>query len=234
VHNAAALNHLRYAFIVLVMTLPARCLPGAELLPAVERWLEGQAEVRTWSADFIQTRHLKSLTQPLKAGGRVWFAAPNNFRWELGTPAKTIALRATNEMLLIYPGLKIVERYPLDAREGPWRDASALLEAGFPRSRSDLDRQFEVVSQRKTEADGVVELALRPKSAASRKMMPRITLTIDTTHGRLAATELEFADGSRMRNDFSNQQVNQPVPESSFSTAIPEGYRLVEPAKGAR
>ena len=76
-------------------------------------WLNAQTNVQTWSADFLQTRKLKSLTQPLTATGHVWFAAPNRFHWELGQPAQTIAVRTTNDLLVIYPRLKRVERYPL-------------------------------------------------------------------------------------------------------------------------
>src|SRR5438045_2162479 len=47
-----------------------------EMNPAVASWLAGRANIQTWSADFTQTRKFKSLTQPLTATGRVWFAAP--------------------------------------------------------------------------------------------------------------------------------------------------------------
>ena len=94
---------------------------------------------RTEDATVVQTRTLKALTEPLTASGRVWFAAPDRFRWELGDPPKTIALRVSDEMIVIYPRLKRVERYRLAGDQtGPWRDALALLEAGFPRSQTDL------------------------------------------------------------------------------------------------
>jgi len=223
----------RTSILILLLALSAEMLPAAELLSPVESFLNAQAGIQTWSADFIQTRYLKTLAQPLTATGHVWFAAPNQFRWELGKPAKTIALRSGPDMLLIYPGLKRVERYPLDGTQaGPWKDASALLEAGFPRNRAEIDRQFEILSQ--TATNGSFDLTLRPRQPGSRRMMPRITISFDPAGYRLFATELELADGSRMRNEFSNQQTNQPLPDGAFSKAIPEGYKLVEPGKGAR
>src|SRR5438477_12655952 len=86
---------------------------GAEMGPLLTRWLNAQTNIQTWSADFVQTRTLKSLVQPLTATGHVWFAMPNRFRWELGNPAKTIAVRAPQELLIFYPRLKRVERFPL-------------------------------------------------------------------------------------------------------------------------
>ena len=76
-------------------------------------WIAAQANIHTWSADVVQTRTLKSLTQPLTAKGHVWFEAPNRFRWELGNPPQTIAVRGPEEMLVIYPRLKHAERYAL-------------------------------------------------------------------------------------------------------------------------
>src|SRR5215212_5339848 len=65
-----------------------------EEVPAiVKTWLNAQTNIQTWTAEVTQIRALKTLTQPLKAAGRVWFTAPNQFRWEIGNPAQTIALR---------------------------------------------------------------------------------------------------------------------------------------------
>src|SRR4051812_5011792 len=71
----------------------------------LDTWLASQTKVQTWEADFVQTRTFKTLSQPLKESGHVWFTAPDRFHWELGHPPKTIAVRAPKEMLLLYPKL---------------------------------------------------------------------------------------------------------------------------------
>src|SRR5690348_3169345 len=106
-------------------------LRAAEPDVLVSKWVSAQTNIQSWSSDFVQTRRLKSLTQPLTAQGHVLFAAPNRFRWELGHPAQTIAVRTPSELLVIYPRLKRVEHFSLNGNQaGPWRDALALLEAG--------------------------------------------------------------------------------------------------------
>jgi outer membrane lipoprotein-sorting protein len=166
----------------------------------------------------------------LIAKGHVWFAAPNRFRWELGNPAQTIAVRATNEMLVIYPRLKRVERFPLSGvQAGPWKDALALLEAGFPRDAEQLDSQYNILDQ--VVQDPVVKLVLQPKSAAARRMMPQIQIEFDRRDLALHATELQFADGSILRNDFSNAVLNPPVTAEQFAPTIPPDYKVVEPLK---
>src|SRR5262245_23984784 len=82
---------LQFALALVVLFLPARSslkAPYAAEISdhsaALRSWLAAQTNIQTWSADFVQTRTLKALAQPLTASGHVWFAAPNRFRWELG------------------------------------------------------------------------------------------------------------------------------------------------------
>src|SRR5437660_7141974 len=123
--------------------------PSGQIPTIVTSWLNAQTNIQTWSADVKQIRTLKTLTQPLNANGHVWFAAPNQFRWEIGKPPQTIAIRRSDEMLVIYPRLKRVERYSFGAQQtGPWKDTSALLEAGFLRNESHRNKQFKIIGLR--------------------------------------------------------------------------------------
>lgn len=203
---------------------------AAELNSEVAAWLAAQPKIESWSADFVQTRSLKSLAQPLTATGHVRFQAPNRFRWELGHPPQTIAVREPDVMLVIYPRLKRVERFPLTGEQaGPWSDALALLEAGFPRSAAELEAQYNILGQEVKAGD--VNLVLQPKSTAARKMMPKITIEFDTKDYALRATELQFADGSTMRNDFKNPVLNPKIDPQMFAPEIPADYKVVEPLK---
>jgi outer membrane lipoprotein-sorting protein len=210
--------------ILFLCALP--CL-AAEQEQIIASWLRKQTNVQTWAADFIQTRTLKALTQPLVSTGRVWFAAPQNFRWELGSN-QTIAIRSNETMMVIYPRLKRAEKYDF-AAAGPseWKDTLSLLQSGFPRSRTEIDQQFKILSL--TETNNLYELALQPRSVGARKMMPQINVLI-STNSTLAGTELVFVDGSTMRNDFQNIRTNVSV-ERKFDLTIPPEYKLVEPLK---
>lgn len=209
--------------------LPTRAA-GASLSPAVEQWLRSQTNLHTWSADCLQTRTFKSLTQPLTANGRVWFSAPGQFRWELGNPPQTVAVRAKSGLLVIYPRLKRAESYALEGNQsGPWRDALALIEAGFPRSQQQLNAQFNLLSEQVN--TNTLQLTLEPKSAGARRMMPQIRIALDMQTSMLLSTELQFADGSTMRNDFTNQVVNPVIDPVLFAPEIPSDYQLVEPLK---
>jgi outer membrane lipoprotein-sorting protein len=214
--------------IVWMVLLPSNPAHAADTNAVLKAWLAAQTNLHTWRADFTQTRVLKTLKQPLLTTGRIWFAKPNSFRWELGTPAQTIAVRALDEMVVIYPRLKRAERYPAGAKaSGEWREALALLEAGFPRDRADLDARFHILSL--AETNGSWQLTLQPKSAFARKMMSEIRVGLATNTFELASTELVFADGSRMRNDFTSGVLNPAFDENIFDWKPEADFKVTEP-----
>jgi outer membrane lipoprotein-sorting protein len=47
----------------------------------------------------------------------------------------------------------------------------------------------------------------------------------------IAVTEMKFADGSRLRNDFTNVIVNQPLDPKLFEADVPPDYTVTEPLK---
>ncbi len=199
--------------------------PAEDFLAA---WLAAQQELKTWTAEFTQTRTLKALAEPLRTPGRLWFAAPDRFRWELGDPPQTIALRRTNELLVIYPKLKRAERYPLSADGGePWREALALMDAGFPSSRADFEARFRLVSL--VESNGLATIRLEPRRPGARRFLKEIRLTLRAADRSPVAHELSFADGSVQRNDFTYAVANQPIEAARFEPALPADFTVVEP-----
>lgn len=214
------------ALTALILASGSRCPASTNLTD----WLAAQRNIRAWSADFTQTRQLKALVQPLKSQGHLWFAPPNLFRWELGAPAQTIAVRQTNELLLIYPKLKRVERYPLGAMAtGQWGDTLALLEAGFPREQRDIDERFSILAV--TAAAGNCSVRMQPKSRRARRWVQEIEVVFNTENYSLAASELKFADGSALRNDFTNARLNERIEASLFAPQIGTDFQVVEPLK---
>ena len=223
--------HLVFVFCILVIFgvftghVFAQASDANALLSA---WIKAQTNMQTWSADFTQTRTFKSMSQPLTATGHVWFEAPSRFRWELGKPPRTIAVREPDQLVVLYPRLKRAERYPLNTPQaGPWKDTMALLDAGFPRSREDLESRFNILSQATT--DHFHEITLQPKAPSARRLMPQIKITFDTGDFSLHSTELQFTDNSTMLNVFTNSVLNPKLDDALFSPKIGEDYKITEP-----
>jgi outer membrane lipoprotein-sorting protein len=196
----------------------------------LDSWFVAQKGLRSWSADFVQTRMLKTLTQPLKASGHVDFQMPDQFRWEIGNPPRTIALRQGDEMFVIYPRLKRAERYPLGQNTPQqWRDMMSLLQAGFPKSRQEFEAEFQILSL--AETNGAWQLALQPQARFARQMMPELRLGLATNDFSLLSTEMIFEDGSRMRSDYANTVVNPVLDKKLFDWQPPPDYKVTEPMK---
>lgn len=194
----------------------------------LQGWFAAQDRLQTWTADFTQTRSLKTLTKPLVAQGRLSFGMPNRFRWELGQPARTVALRDGQDMIVVYPLLKRAERYPMGERApAEWRDMLSLLDAGFPRNRAAFDRQFRLLSL--LESQGAWHLTLQPTSSTARKFIREIRLGLSTNDFMLTLNELVFVDGSSMRTEFSNGRLNPPLQEDVFRWIPDPSYRVTDP-----
>jgi len=203
---------------------------AAETNQVLDSWFSAQTNFHTFMGQVVQTRTLQVLSQPLVSTGKVWIAAPDHFRWEVGQPAQTIALRQPGSLFIIYPRLKRIEKYPLNnLQPGPWRDVLALLDASFPRSRASMEAQFRVLSITQTNADW--QVALQPKSALARRMMGEIDICVRTNDFSLSATEMKFADGSRMRNDFTNTVFNAVLPQGCFDLKMDPDFTVVEPLR---
>jgi len=193
------------------------------------QWFGVQTNLQGWAGDFTQTRMLTVLNQPLVSHGKVW-VKPGEFRWELGQPAQTIVLRRPEQLLIIYPRLKRAEKYPLDAvPTGPMKDALALLDASLPRDRATMEKNFQLLSATATNA--TLQMTLQPRSEAARKMIGQIVIGFRTNDFTIAVTEMKFADGSKLHNDFTNVVLNQPIEPKMFEVDLPPDYTVVEPLK---
>jgi len=214
---------------VFACCLAASLARGADTDAQFNQWFEVQTNLHSWSGDFIQTRTLKVLNQPLVSTGRVWVAR-DKFRWELGQPAQTIVLRQPDQLLIIYPRLKQAEKYPLGAvPSGPVKDALALLDATQLRDRATMEQSFRLLSA--VETNSVLQMTLQPRSDSARKFIGEVVICFHTNNFMIAATEMKFADGSSLRNDFTNVVANPPFGRAMFEAKLSPDYNIVEPMK---
>lgn len=196
----------------------------------LDKWLERQALINSWSADVVQVRKLKSLARPLESGGRVWFKQPNRFRWQLGDPPRTIAVRSADELVVIYPRLKQAERYPISGVSDPaWKQVLTLLEVGFPSDKATFYARYELLSAE--QVGDLLRFELRPSASQARRLLEKVWLEVSAQDYTLHATELVFPDGSTMKNRFSGHQINPVLEDGLFDFDIAEGYQIVEPLK---
>ncbi len=212
--------------ILFLLLLPIGLLAGPDD-QFVYDWIKAQSSARSWTADFKQIRELKALAQPLTATGKIWFQAPDQFRWEVMKPVPTIATRTADDLLVIFPRLKHAEKYSLATlRQGQWKDLISLLDTGFPRSREEFEERFHVRDV--VDIPGGKSILLEPKSPLVKKYLPEVSIDVHTPNLMLMATTMKFIDGSVLRNEFSNAKLNPPIDPSLFTPSL-AGYSVTEP-----
>lgn len=212
----------------LVLCFAATALHADEYQAQFNQWFAAQTNMQSWSADFTQTRTLMALSQPLVSSGKVW-VRPGQFRWELGHPPQTIVIRNPDELLILYPRFKRAEIYALDKiPPGPIKDAMSLLDVSIPRDRAEMEQHFQLLSATITNA--VLQMTLQPKSESARQFIRAVVIGFHTNDYVIADSQMEFSDGSTLRNDFYNVIFNRPMKNPGlFATNVPPDYTVVEP-----
>ncbi len=200
----------------------------------LDKWLTHQATIKSWQADVTQIRTIKNLARPMQSEGQLWFKQPNQFRWQLGEPARTVAIRDSDQLLVVYPRLKQAERFPFDGiKEPAMKQALLLLEVGFPSEPESFHAQYQLLSSTAKSDEHKTRfqvLELQPKAASARKLLQKLSLEVSLKDLSLRATELHFADGSSLKNLFNEQSYNQALPEELLSYDL-QGFDISEPLK---
>lgn len=193
----------------------------------VRKWIARQEDFRAVTADFAQTRSLRALKSPLASQGRLWFKAPASFRWELGSPAKTIVLRKGDDLFIIQPAKKRAERSAANGKPDKPSPMQAMGMMSFPFARdfADFQRQFETLSI--TTEGARCHLEVLPRNPQARKFLTALKLDFNTTNGHLLGFEMATRDGSSLRNEFTSVQVNPKIPALVFDFDF-TGYEVVD------
>jgi len=212
-------------FLTLLCAFRTFAAESIDMAP-VKKWIARQDELRSIQADFTQTRSLRALRNPIATPGRMVFSTPDQLRWELGEPARTIVIRKGDIYYLIQPAKKKAERFKADniAKKG---GAMGFAMINFPLAKdfADFNRQFETLAVNVT--DNHCHLEILPRDAQAKKMLEAIKLDFDTVSGHLLSFELATRDGSSMRSEFSNVRLNQKIDRHLFDYDL-TGYEVVD------
>jgi len=186
----------------------------------IDGWLERQATITSLDASFTQQRKLPSLKEPVTTPGRITFAKPDKFRWQLGEPMQTLAVSDGTTLTLIEESEKSARQISKDA---PQAARFSLLSGKAFESKEAFYESFEIIESRTT--SGIQQYTLKPKDRRMRSNVPWVFIDIDPVKKELRAMELEMQDKSRVRTVFSNPKFNTKLPDSLFQPDL-TGYQV--------
>lgn len=213
---------------LLALTLFAPLAPAAEPplpRPEGEAFLEELAASRpdgkVVEVDFVETREIAALKEPVTLRGTLRFLPPHQFRREVTSPEQTVTV-SDGETLWIYdPEFAVAERYALDSMPR-LRDAMRAIAAGLE-FRS-IDRNFRWTIWK---LNGGFRILLEPKQPAMQRMIQRLVLLLDTRL-QLTSSEVISAEGERTFTRFSNERISAAKP-GEFDFTPPAGVTITEP-----
>ena len=198
---------MRYSILFCILSLATLRADNAVL----DAWLKRQPTIKSLDTSFTQERKLPALKNPTSANGRLSFAKPGKFRWQLGEPVETLAVSDGQTLTLIESAQKTARQISADS---PQAARFSLLSGKAFESPEAFQSAFEIIESRVT--SGISQYTLKAKDRRMRSQVPWIFLDIDPVKNELTALELELQDKSRVKTIFRNARINTPLPDSLF------------------
>ena len=190
----------------------------ADVTP-LKNWVANQQKLESLQAEFTQVRKLRTLKKPLESDGTFWFQAPDQFRWEIGDPARTIAVHDGDELTVIDTAKEKAEVVDTgnDLEDSRSR-LSAFFDLSVPQTWDAFQEMLNVDS---VERDGSSWVAhLTPKDRKQIRGVRSLAFRLDDKATQLLAFTLVFRDGSTLQTAFRNVQRDADIESGKFSVSL--------------
>jgi len=204
--------------------------PGvAETLPQVlARFDVVQSQVRTLSAEFVQTTRNPLLKEPIVAKGRFCLTKPDSVLWEYTTPEPMRFIVANGEYTGYFPERKRAEKRDIKR----WSEQLFRF-FGLGQGSSELGKFYEIALGDPVEAGkGAYVLVLTPKKRRIRKNLDQVKLWVDAE--RLLPQRIEYfgKDGNEREIRFLDTRLNPDLSASLYQVELPGDVQVTNGFSG--
>jgi len=199
---------------------------AATISPRVESILaridRAEGEIRTLRAEVTETRRLRLLAKPEVLRGILFFARPEQLRWDYTSPDKRTYILSEGKMTGWIPDQNRVEMVDLSSRQ---RKIRRLVAIG--QDSESLRREFDMTAQEVSSVSGTSELVLVPKSRRLRHRLAEIRLWIDDEIGLPRQLRYLTGGGDEVLLILSEIDINGELAADTFNLRVPEGAKVV-------
>ncbi|MBN1365175.1 MAG: outer membrane lipoprotein carrier protein LolA [Syntrophaceae bacterium] len=178
-----------------------------------EKLRRESAKIKTLQADFVQKKFMKILSQPLISEGRLYYAAPDSFRWEYFKPLKSVVINHENSSKrYVYSEGKMVEDKTggVQAMKIVLNDVANWLSGSF-----DQNPSFKAIIR---EGASII-IILTPAENTMRDMIEKIEITLSKKTATVRSVKIIEDANSSTQINFRNIQINKAINSSVFQDA---------------
>lgn len=197
------------------------CLCGLPVLPAaaegpaspqlLESLEKSAGSVTTLSSDFVQEKHLSMFKKVMTSKGHLYFARPDQLRWELTSPVASGFVLKGDKGRRWHERTGRTESFRI-SQEPVMKLVSEQL---FAWARSDfawLKKEYRITLLQ----ESPVLLRLEPRSAATAGFLHHLRIGFSPDGRYVKSVELHEKDGDFTRIKFVNTELNRQLPADLF------------------
>jgi outer membrane lipoprotein-sorting protein len=199
-------------------TVPPKAQTAGETLPQVlTRFDQVQAQIRTLSAEFIQTTRSPLLKDPIVAKGRFYLTKPQSVLWEYSSPEPMQFVVAEGEYTGYFPERKKAEKRDIKR----WSEQLFRF-FGLGQGSKELGKFYEIALGAAGRDDGASYLLLlSPKKRRVRKNVDQVKLWVDTSSLLPVRIDYVGKDGAEREIRFVNTRLNPDLASGIYNVEIP-------------
>lgn len=166
-------------------------------------------ETKSITSDFTQTKHLDILIDVSTSSGKLYYAAPDNIRWEYTEPQSSIAIFKEDVLWVSHEGK--TEKIDLSSKK-LFKRFNTLIVNSITGTMFD-EEQFEI-SYFKIAKGYMVKFL--PKEKRLQRFVATIQLTFTENTGEVTQVKLIEPNDDYTLITFNNRAINSSIPKEKF------------------
>ena len=215
-------------FVGLVATAEKNSASGGTLSQVLSRFDQVQGQVRTLSAEFIQTTRSPLLKDPIVAKGQFYLTKPDSVLWEYSAPESMRFVVAEGAYTGYFP-----ERRKAEKRDIKRWSEQLFRFFGLGQGSKELGKFYEIaLGDTGKDGEGSYLLVLSPKKRRARRTVSEVRLWIDAA--TLLPVRIEYVgkDGNEREIRFLNTRLNPDLAAGLYTVTIPAGVPITNGFSG--
>ena len=201
---------------------------GETLSQVLARFDRVQGQVRTLSAEFIQTTRSPLLRDPIVAKGRFYLTKPDSVLWEYSAPELMRFVVVEGAYTGYFPERKKAEKRDIKR----WSEQLFRF-FGLGQGSGELGKFYEIALGDAGKDDkGTYLLVLSPKKRRVRRNISEVRLWVDAANLLPARMEYVGKDGNEREIRFLNTRLNPDLAAGLYNVKIPAGVPITNGFSG--